>query len=96
MYQKELLFYLRLASLLEGKQKKYMRIRINEFTLEAISEALEDYGFEGECIYNEGDAEGVFKVKGGSYRFKCIFESNEIELTELVIDIEGFIGGTLN
>ena len=67
-----------------------MRIPVTEFTQKAVEEAMQDYGFEGNCSYNDSANDGQFYVKGGIYRFTCDRPAKEIEVTELVIDIDRY------
>lgn len=73
-----------------------LKIRVSAFTLAAISEALADYGFEGDCRYNEGARQGFVQMLNGTYRFNCDFAAGTIEISELVINVEGLLDASLN
>lgn len=73
-----------------------LRVKVSSFDCAGISEALENYGFEGECTYVPGAKQGFFRAQGGRYNFLCDFTTGEVEIAELVIEIDGIIGSSLS
>lgn len=73
-----------------------MRILVDEFTQDAIQESFEDYGMDGECIYDDGEEKGKFQMANGIYEFVCHMDSSEIELTDLQIGISEVVNNSNN
>lgn len=66
-----------------------MKILVDSFDAKALTESFCDYGIEGQVDYLPGELKGKLYAENGTYEFLCLFDTSEVELSNLIIGIGG-------